>query len=389
MSKGTRSTKNASEASRNQKVSKAAKTKELAAEEVEVIPEKEINEKNNISENNIKNFNERPIWMNLKLLWAFGFIFLLILTFASTFLYFENRDLRKSLIEISANQEKISDFLGEESFAKTVREQFNEMYLNMVTTDLERRTQEFDEKIKTFKDELIATPTKEELMSDLDPILKDTLVKMEENLSLEISKRIESLNNLTKELSNEISANGEININLILQELDKVNEDIERIKEGSKSMSNELKAVSSNINRINSDFQKKEAVESNLSQQENMETVYSEVQEILRIIPNLTTLAIRNEYISETIEKTDNSYWGQIKAFFGSKITSRSLKPKEGSSVDAIMSRAESALKEMDLNKALEELESLPDTARATFIEVIERVMKLVGTPENASDQDN
>ena len=87
--------------------------------------------------------------------------------------------------------------------------------------------------------------------SDLDPILKDTLLKMEENLSLEISKRIESLNNLTKELSNEISANGEININLILQELDKVNEDIERIKEGSKAMSNELKAVSSNINRIN------------------------------------------------------------------------------------------------------------------------------------------
>ena len=120
-----------------------------------------------------------------------------------------------------------------------------------------------------------------------------------------------------------------------------------------------------------------------------METVYSEVQEILRIIPNLTTLAIRNEYVSETIEKTDNRYWGQIKAFFGSKITSRSLKPKEGSSVDAIMSRAENALKEMDLNKALVELESLPDTARATFIEVIERVMKLVGTPESASDQDN
>lgn len=389
MAKGTRSTKNASEESRNQKVSKAAKTKELAAEEAEVIPEKEINENNSVSENNIKNFNERPVWMNLKLLWAFGFILLLILTFASTFLYFENRDLRKSLIEISANQEKISDFLGEESFAKNVRERFNEMYLNMVTTDLERRTQEFDEKIKTFKDELVAAPTKEELISDLDPILKDTLLKMEEKLSLEISKRIESLNDLTKELSNEISSNGEININLILQELDKVNEDIERIKEGSKTMSNELKAVSGNINRINSDFQKKEAVESNLSQQENMETVYSEVQEILRIIPNLTTLAIRNEYISETIEKTDNRYWGQIKAFFGSKITSRSLKPKEGSSVDAIMSRAESALKEMDLNKALVELESLPDTARATFIEVIERVMKLVGTPESASDQDN
>tara|TARA_B100000073_G_scaffold343780_1_gene349287 strand:- start:314 stop:1480 length:1167 start_codon:yes stop_codon:yes gene_type:complete len=388
MAKGTRSTKNASGASKNQKVSKAAKTKELAAEEVEVIQEKEINEKN-VSENDITNFNERPVWMNLKLLWAFGFILLLILTFASTFLYFENRDLRKSLIEISANQEKISDFLGEESFAKTVREQFNEMYLNMVTTDLERRTQELDEKIKTFRDELIATPTKEELMSDLDPILKDTLLKMEENLSLEISKRIESLNNLTKELSNEISANGEININLILQELDKVNEDIERIKEGSKTMSNELKAVSSNINRINSDFRKKEEVEFNLSQQENMQTVYSEVQEILRIIPNLTTLAIRNEYVSETIEKTDNRYWGQIKAFFGSKITSRSLKPKEGSSVDAIMSRAENALKEMDLNKALVELESLPDTARATFIEVIERVMKLVGTPESTSDQDN
>ena len=389
MAKGTRSTKNASETSRNQKVSKAAKTKELAAEEVEVIQEKEINENNSVSENNIKNFNERPVWMNLKLLWAFGFILLLILTFASTFLYFENRDLRKSLIEISANQERISDFLGEESFAKTVREQFNEMYLNMVTTDLKRRTQEFDEKIKTFKDELIATPTKEELMSDLDPILKDTLLKMEENLSLEISKRIESLNNLTKELSNEISANGEININLILQELDKVNEDIERIKEGSKSMSNELKAVSNNINRINSDFRKKEEGEFNLRQQENMQTVYSEVQEILRIIPNLTTLAIRNEYVSEAIEKTDNRYWGQIKAFFGSKITSRSLKPKEGSSVDAIMSRAESALKEMDLNQALVELESLPDTARVTFIQVIERVMKLVGTPESASEQDN
>jgi len=52
------------------------------------------------------------------------------------------------------------------------------------------------------------------------------------------------------------------------------------------------------------------------------------------------------------------------------------------------MSRAENALKEMDLNKALVELESLPDTARVTFIEVIERVMKLLGIPESASDQD-
>ena len=389
MTKGTRSTKNASGASRKQKVSKAAKTKELAAEEVEVIQEKEINENSSISGSNIKNFNERSVLTNLKLLWAFGFILLLILALASTFLYFENRDLRKSLIETSENQQKISDFLDEESFSKNVREQFNEMYLKMVTTDLERRTQEFDEKIKTFKDELVATPTKEELISDLDPILKGTLLKMEENLNLEISKRIESLNNLTKELSNEISANGEINFNLILQELDKVNEDIERLKEDSKAMSNEVKDVSSTINRINSDYRKKEEADFNFSQQENMETVYSEVQEILRIIPNLTTLAIRNEYVSETIEKTDNRYWGQIKAFFGSKITSRSLKPKEGSSVDAIMSRAENALKEMDLKKALVELDSLPDAARVTFIEVIERVMKLVGTPESASDQDN
>ena len=101
MAKGTRSTKNASEASGNQKVSKAAKTKELAAEEVEVVQEKEMNENDSVSGNSIKNFAERPIWINLKLLWAFGFILLLILTFASTFLYFENRDLRKSLIETS------------------------------------------------------------------------------------------------------------------------------------------------------------------------------------------------------------------------------------------------------------------------------------------------
>nr|WP_237398888.1 mitofilin family membrane protein [Rhodovulum sulfidophilum] len=52
-------------------------------------------------------------------------------------------------------------------------------------------------------------------------------------------------------------------------------------------------------------------------------------------------------------------------AFLRSQLGVRSLTPKEGDDADAVLSRAEAALREGDLRAALSELDGLDDGARA------------------------
>lgn len=52
---------------------------------------------------------------------------------------------------------------------------------------------------------------------------------------------------------------------------------------------------------------------------------------------------------------------GSVSTFFKAQVISRSLTPQEGDSVDAILSRAEAALKDDDLAGAIAELDGLPD----------------------------
>lgn len=54
---------------------------------------------------------------------------------------------------------------------------------------------------------------------------------------------------------------------------------------------------------------------------------------------------------------------GRVNAFLGSQFASRSLTPQEGPGTDAVLSRAEDALRRDDLSVALTELSALPDSA--------------------------
>ena len=54
----------------------------------------------------------------------------------------------------------------------------------------------------------------------------------------------------------------------------------------------------------------------------------------------------------------------RVSAFFRTQLGARSLEPKEGSDPDAILSRAEAALKDGRLDAALTELEAMPDAGK-------------------------
>lgn len=64
---------------------------------------------------------------------------------------------------------------------------------------------------------------------------------------------------------------------------------------------------------------------------------------------------------------------GRIAGFLESQVASRSLTPQEGSSTDAILSRAEAALSQDNLAAAVEELQALPEAASAAMGDWIRR----------------
>ena len=55
---------------------------------------------------------------------------------------------------------------------------------------------------------------------------------------------------------------------------------------------------------------------------------------------------------------------GGIGSFLQRQLGARSVTPREGDSADAVLSRAEAALREGEVDRALEELQALPDAAR-------------------------
>lgn len=90
-----------------------------------------------------------------------------------------------------------------------------------------------------------------------------------------------------------------------------------------------------------------------------------QVAVLLEQFPSLAHAAIR----AETTAQGGRSTMGQLGAFLQAQVATRSLTPQDGTSADAILSRAEAALKSGDLDSALREMRTLSAPAAAVFVE--------------------
>ena len=315
------------------------------------------------------------------LIW-FSITFLTIsLSATSSYFYFSNQRLLKALDKALLEQERISSLFIEEELSKSTKKQFDKMYLDMITPDLERKTLVFEEKLNEFRNELGAKlPTIDNIIKEVQPLLRNSLIEIENKLSVQVSDRIDNLKNLTKELSDDLSSSGEMNIDLI-KEIDNFNEEISKLKSANQDIQKQMTQNSYEQKQLDERLSKINSTPKIVYKKTNSETFYSEVQEILNILPGLTISAIREEYILKTHKETRGSLWGRLRAFVGSRVISRSLQPQEGKSVDAIMSRVEYSLRQLDLVNSLVELEALPENTSYIFYDLVKRIENLIEDP--------
>jgi len=80
--------------------------------------------------------------------------------------------------------------------------------------------------------------------------------------------------------------------------------------------------------------------------------------------------AAAREALSASLkESTGSGTWERLVGFFKSQLGARSLSPRSGVDPDAVLSRAEAALKAHDLEMAVSELSKLPQTGQAKMAE--------------------
>ena len=370
MTKGTKSTKTAS------KAPKVNKPVESNTKEEKSSTEK-INQNKSSQENLMR--AKQNLTLNIRWLWLVISILFFGLICCAGYLYLENQKLSLKLTEVAMFQKKNTEILNENNFEKRVGNQFDEMYLKMITPDLERKTKHLEDQITGIESELINIPTIEKLISEVSPSLNSLVLDLETKLNRELSEKFENLNNLEKSFYESLTPKAEVDVDMLSQEIANMKTIIEKIK-------NDVDGFSKKINEINKktdDFLELVTVTPSGPVGSSDAALYQEVQNLLRIIPDMTTRAIREEYIADMLLTSNNQTWGRIKAFFGSKIVSRSLTPKEGSTIDAIMSRVERDLKDLNILSALKELRSLPDSVEEIFFPLIERVERLLEAPES------
>ena len=370
MTKGTKSTKTAS------KAPKVNKPVESNTNEQKSSTEK-INQNKSSQENLMR--AKQNLTLNIRWLWLVISILFFGLICCAGYLYLENQKLSLKLTEVAMFQKKNTEILNENNFEKRVGNQFDEMYLKMITPDLERKTKHLEDQITGIESELINIPTIEKLISEVSPSLNALVLDIETKLNRDLSEKFENLNNLEKSFYENLAPKAEVDIDMLSQEIANMKTIIEKIK-------NDVDGFSKKINEINKktdDFLELVTLTPSGPVGISDTALYQEVQDLLRIIPDMTTRAIREEYIADMLLTSNNQTWGRIKAFFGSKIVSRSLTPKEGSSIDAIMSRVERDLKDLNILSALKELRSLPDSVEEIFFPLIERVERLLEAPES------
>lgn len=80
-------------------------------------------------------------------------------------------------------------------------------------------------------------------------------------------------------------------------------------------------------------------------------------------LPKLARIVLREDAAT----KTDGSVVDKFTSFLKSQVGTRSLEPQEGETIDAVLSRIESALDVNDLGKAMTEAGSLSDLAKTTM----------------------
>lgn len=87
--------------------------------------------------------------------------------------------------------------------------------------------------------------------------------------------------------------------------------------------------------------------------------------------------------LADTREATGDG--AGLGAFLQRQLGARSVEPREGDDADAILSRAEADVSAGQLQKALDELSALPDTAKAALAEWIDEAQRRVAAKEAAT----
>ena len=91
--------------------------------------------------------------------------------------------------------------------------------------------------------------------------------------------------------------------------------------------------------------------------------------------------AARAAVSAATKAQADSGEIGKLTAFFRNQLGARSLNPREGEDADAVLSRAEAALQEGDIGRALSELSALPEAAKpalSAWIAIAENRQEIV-----------
>ena len=101
----------------------------------------------------------------------------------------------------------------------------------------------------------------------------------------------------------------------------------------------------------------------------NAETGVATLSELQAEFPDAARAALAAAREAE-LKSGQGDGW---KAFLLKQLGARSLKPREGDDPDAVLSRAEAAVRDGRLTDALAEIETLPDVAKAELAAWVEK----------------